>query len=1728
MPEFIQLFVDRGDISFNGLRNTAIELLPQNKIKRDQLYSDLERGQGILDDDDHLNMYLFSFGRMHEAKLNLSFESFNTLPDLLESGVEIYDWGCGQGTATICLLDYFRQRDLPTSIRKITLVDPSTAAVGRAQRVLECYGDFSINTVTTVFDRLGTKDFSPSRTRKLHLFSNILDVDRFDLARFIHLFQQTFDGDNYFICIGPYYSNSRRVDDFLAAIAPNEMYAVSTKERGQWQNDWTLSMRVFYKSFSAIEPLQDIRRRIEESHKKEQFFAGYILDAISEEYEATDNKDETSALFGALSSFDVKSSVSLVVKEPLDSKLAVLANIISRGLPTKAPILLENLFSDLFGVSEKPSERSSSLEYPSSHRFNAEDIYMALHVIDPRFTPSYYNRSLLESSFEREFIENYLPESGRDYLIQLLEPQRPLSTLVDIPDRVLSKDQRVDFAIETPGAESSAGFIVELDGQPYHSSLFHRLRDKRRDRMTAEDGWTTSRIDSIRLSDPLRAWENNESLQKYLSIFKDNFYRPLEGKWLDTLQVVLSPLAIARVEKLLIQAMMSGALQLSSSSWNIIIVERDVPCGAVAVKDFKDRFTNICRLAGSDDNLPDIKLTLVSSREFTSSGLHLGNTVLQEIPDTTFDLCIDISMLLRDNIDALPLRVKSAATFIARSSHYKKRERTICSAAHIQYPALVTKDDSGGYQAIKEREILLEYFLKDIFRKRVFRPGQLPIISHVLADKTTIGLLPTGGGKSLTYQLSCMLQPGVAIVVDPLVSLMVDQIRGLRNLRIDASECVHSGMDIHEKSMKLNHLQDGSVLFMMLSPERFMMKDFRLSLSTMTDKNHVYFSYGVIDEVHCVSEWGHDFRTSYLHLGRNMVSYMQTGSERPLSIIGLTATASFDVLADVERELTLGGTLTIDSETIVRPENDTRPELQYRVLEVKPHFQEDTRIPFVLASSSEKTIKDAVSEAKRKTIYSLLKRIPRDIEHINNNDVGSCHLQEFEAKAIYRPTQNGAYLHAGLVFCPHRKGPFGVEDSSPEHPGVASYIRSKYKGLSVGTFVGGDNPNGDMKLFNENKLNIMVVTKAFGMGIDKPNIRFGIHLNHPSSIESYVQESGRAGRDQGHAISYILYDSSEYIVLTPDRVNDIRYLMGLNDPVWLENYLDKIVLLKDLEGLCRANGTPDDQIAEIERIIRDKGFAESVDKDIVMFFHNNSFRGQFKEEMMLKELTWRILNACPTMLFEVQNRLKDESGNEDLVLKLDNERGIRIQSKDFSNSQYGYVFLTNLRADYKYRCQEFLLKDCIKITEQLISILQSYKDYSANALRRPISGAINASEGIFGALEGTDENGYVYVTVTWENQLATNWNNYETIVLKEINIIASRMGWQSVQTISLKNVDSFEDLLYRIAKGSNDDNWLRYHGRDDIFENLKKEFCRKRDKDDTDKAIYRMCCMGLVEDVTIDYLSESYELKVKKRTDEEFQQFMMDFFLKYYSPEQAAIKVQEIAGVDGENYMEKCLVYLTRFTYSSLKTKRYRAIEDMRFACEQSLEESSKHGNEFWLKEHIHLYFNSKYARTEYKVNGQPYSLTKDTVDDEKDDFEIVRKYIPVMINDPSGSEIENVKHLYGATLLCLRDRPKNAALNLLRAYCIVVLGAGENDILRRAAYDSYLDGFLSLYNKSGTDIWDYIDTYNSFLKGRANRKDKELRKSIVEQGKETISLLIHSNKSGIIAKRYLDKENND
>lgn len=1712
------------------MRDAAMFCLPTDKVRLDQLYNELKRGTDILDDEDHLNMYLRSFGKMHQAKLNTAYKSYPNLGEVVTGEVEVFDWGCGQGIATICLLDYIKKGRITPQIKRVYLVEPSVPAVKRAKDIIKCINeDIEVRVVNKVFDKLTDTDFDSNNLSKIHLFSNILDVDLFDLPKFISLFQKVFTGINHFICVGPYYSNSKRLDDFLVATDPDSVFANYDLNKGEWEGDWSISLRVFYKNFDRIESIQDIRNRIEESHKKSQFFAGYVLDAVTDEFAGTDLEEENENLLKSLSYFDVKSNKSLSVGKDYPSRLAVLANIVSRGLPTMAPLVVENAFSSLFHISSKP-ETTTTIHYESTHKITTNDINEALHIIDPRFNLESYNGDVLESSFEKCFVEEYLYGCNNEYLVQVLEPQRPLSSIVKIPNQNFSKDQRVDFALEIPYGGAPTGFVFEVDGSQYHSNIVHRLRDELRDRVSSSVGWNTYRLDDLKNTRFLSAWEQDASSSKYFSILKKNYGKQLSGSWKDTLQIVLSPLAIARVERMLLQSIITGELDIKKDAWNIVIVERDIPCAALAIKHLSEMYSQMSELDGSKEKLPNINLTIVSTEEFSSSPLHLTNDIYTSIPNSHFDLCMDISMLLRDNVDAMPLAVDAETTYIIRSSHYKKKERTICSADNIVYPEFVKKDTSGTYIEIEERKAPLTYFLREIFRKPSFRPGQLPILSHSLSDKTTIGLLPTGGGKSLTYQLSGMLQPGVTIVVDPLVSLMVDQVRGLRGIRIDSCDCVNSGMDVREKNKKLNLLQNGSLQFMLLSPERFMMENFRESLVAMSEKNNVYFSYGVIDEVHCVSEWGHDFRTSYLHLGRNMIDFMHTKSKRPLSIIGLTATASFDVLADVERELTLGGRLSIDSETIVRPENDTRPELTYRIIEVQSDFDKirDRYNPLLLGVVSDRELQAVVAESKRKVMYNLLKEIPSDIDSINNKDeFVECHIQGYSADDFYIQDSNDRYPNGGIVFCPHAHGQFGVEDSVwGNNPGVSTGLIAETGGmLRVGTFIGGDNPSGDMKSFNQNEKNVMVATKAFGMGIDKPNIRFTIHINPCSSIEGYVQEAGRGGRDRKHAISYVLYDSTEFIHLTTDKINDIRWHMGVaDDPIWLENFRNKFILWSDFHSLCNSVGCPQENYEKLSGIIRQCGFVENVDKNICLWFHNNSFRGLYKEKVILSEMTDRILNVKATLTTKIQGELRDACGNEDLALVVNQRKNaITIVSEEDRAKQYGYVFLDTLTPTYRF--VNFDQKTCSYVTNTLINILDTYSNHSAIDLLKPIDGTDDVSEGIYKAMEKADADGYVFVTVSWENQVQQDYEQFEQSIREEISSIAQTQGWQDLNpdngNLKLNNVGDFDDLIAQIGRLSGDTRWLRNHANNDIYRRLKLQFCKKRDKDDTDKAIYRMCCVGLVEDVTIDYLSQTYELKIHKRTDDEYKKNMLDFFCKYYSLEQAEEKVSEIDNQKGRNYLDKCLGYLTAFVYDSLKKKRYRAIEDMRIACEDSITHRNNGEDDGWLKEFIHLYFNSKYARTDYIVNGASYSLSEDS--NHKDDFEMVLKYLDVIPKDSSGSEVDNVKHLYGATLLCLRAHPDNPALQLLLTYCITFLGTGENETLKTDALNSFYEGFMGMYRKIGSAVWNNIDVFINRLKEKIHIEDSYIKENIIKNGAQSIMLFIHEEQFNLIRNKYLN-----
>lgn len=322
-------------------------------------------------------------------------------------------------------------------------------------------------------------------------------------------------------------------------------------------------------------------------------------------------------------------------------------------------------------------------------------------------------------------------------------------------------------------------------------------------------------------------------------------------------------------------------------------------------------------------------------------------------------------------------------------------------------------------------ETLRKYFGYDSFRSI-----QLDIIRSIAQGHDTLGLMPTGGGKSITFQVPALAMEGVCLVITPLISLMKDQVANLKARGIQA-EMVYSGISKQEIQRILDNAIYGGVKFLYISPERIATAIFQQKVKYMK------VCFITVDEAHCISQWGYDFRPSYLKINdiRQIVP-----PQTP--ILALTATATPHVVEDIQRQLHFG---------------ETTPGRE-------PHF---FKMSFL-----------------RKNLYYVVRETTNpeyEILHILNALPGSA-----------------------IIFTMNRDTTKDVASFLNDH-----HISAAYYHAGLDTAI----KNQRQELWQQDKIRVMVATNAFGMGIDKPNVRLVIHYDVPSSLEAYFQEAGRAGRD---------------------------------------------------------------------------------------------------------------------------------------------------------------------------------------------------------------------------------------------------------------------------------------------------------------------------------------------------------------------------------------------------------------------------------------------------------------------------------------------------------------------------------------------------------------------------------------------------------------------------------------
>src|SRR5690554_464871 len=785
-----------------------------------------------------------------------------------------------------------------------------------------------------------------------------------------------------------------------------------------------------------------------------QYQAGYILEGVEKVFRKIKDEEILRKIEGLkrhLGTFDCFSKIDLELPEAVAPLLAVAHNIVTRGIPTIASPIVEDYYSKIDNRLRKEN-KPFSISYELDEDIKFENLFRALHPIDCRYKDrgDFLDVSQTDSNFESSFLLDIIPKEESTFSF-LLQKQRSRNTL----GADANNQGHVDFSLEVPYYETETHknrynreveiiknrrYIVEVDGAKYHEQFIDDLKD-------FEIAELKNDVFHIREH---KVFNDNEELLK--RVLQDSYYQVLKANHLlaennPFYDLVLGPIGVARIQKVLMLFLLKTK---SSTNIKVAFLERDVKCANIAVQDLNLLLKNLYELKG-------LESPIINHEVFTDR--------LNELESEAFDLVIDISLLSRSNTVIYEENINDENIVEIRNCHHVENStiNRLISAHSIVYLDLVKPIGNEEYDILVEMEKTMEYFIQLLFRKREFRVGQLPIIDRALKLKPVIGLLPTGGGKSLTYQLAAFLQPGVTMVIDPIRSLMVDQYESLLNIGVTRASFINSSISGAEKRFNTKKMMNGETQFIFVSPERYVIEHFRKSLET-THFNKVNFAYGIIDEVHCVSEWGHDFRTAYLDLGKNLTEYTKTLCGRSLPIFGLTATASYDVLADIERELDIHEE---DGNALVRYENTVRDEVNYQVIKVNSNVSGET-----FAHTNE--VKQIIAEQKQNVIVQLFHKQKFFLDLINSDSFIEKNVEksfnEFLPESVRQEIENDNskedYLSdklkelklselnllleniATVVFCPHRHGSLGVFDIKAE---VSNAL-----GRKIGFFVGGD------------------------------------------------------------------------------------------------------------------------------------------------------------------------------------------------------------------------------------------------------------------------------------------------------------------------------------------------------------------------------------------------------------------------------------------------------------------------------------------------------------------------------------------------------------------------------------------------------------------------------------------------------------------------------------------------
>lgn len=883
----------------------------------------------------------------------------------------------------------------------------------------------------------------------------------------------------------------------------------------------------------------------------------------------------------------------------------ILKNILQRGVPTTMSEFLQKKL----GKIHKEANFKEILIYPAKQKQQWHSTIKGGNT-----NPA------------RDFFERIIPNEFGEYAFvqSLIIPEIEINDICGYNTEFI--EQQVDFYLP------QAKLVIEIDGSQ-HLEITQQQLDDKRDTYLKNKGIEVVRISTQEL---LKGEYRHkiEAIINRLNRCKDllDYYIPQtieQENQEELLRTKYLPTAIIRFQLLVLELLMSGQLKLQEDWHFSVFTDTSLPNFAqLAIDDLLIWLDHLYLLKNKTAiQKPQVHIEITKNEyTFKPNAININFSLHKRYTDED-KRYLQTIFVRTDYFDYFS---------IPTSPNYIEKWFSWNNVNHF----IVSTSQPISYNITEKDKKTLEFFSQNIFNKPSFRDGQFPILQNALNRRDTIGLLPTGGGKSLCYQLSCLLQPATSFVVCPIKSLMYDQKDNLEKIFISQTNWITSDLEAIQKDNVLSEFAQGRYLFLWISPERFQIQSFRDKISEINKKFAI--AYAVIDEVHCLSEWGHSFRLSYLNLAKTIdkLSPKDENGEGTIKFLGLTATASVNVLKDIKVEFSRQKA-SLEDNNIKTLTDYSRKELIFEVVKDKGKKQIE------LLNLIEKLKKEEnflENDEKAGLIFTPNVNGQKGCYALCNN-LNNSYQGKVEWYSGSIPTEKTylqvlipeSIIHNLSAVVDEIKRQVKESDQSLSEEELNKIIQNN-KDLITNRLREATKPNNSMYLlmikeipkiskeafkghkdrvqkgFKENKFPLMVVTKSFGMGIDKDNVFYTIHYGIPASVESLYQEAGRAGRwdknKDKKGKCYVLFSPETYY---PKE----EYMIAPFDVMKIFDQQTTIQEIRNIKWLVDKNKEGKDAITQIYLFLQGLRDVEEDLNEVI------AFKNQYFQEGVTKFVEFR-------------------------------------------------------------------------------------------------------------------------------------------------------------------------------------------------------------------------------------------------------------------------------------------------------------------------------------------------------------------------------------------------------------------------------------------------------------------------------------------------------------------------